>query len=309
MDKYFDNTSLMKVIGKWKKHIIIITIAAAIIGAVFSSSYFITPMYKSEAVLYPDNIWEFSDETNTEQMLQVIQSQDIVDSVINDFNLGEHYEIDKDYKYYKTALINEYGSNVSISRTPYDAITIKVLDRDPEIACGMVNDIIRLYDLKVRSLQKAKHLEYIYQLKFQLSNHDKYLDSLKNRLNEIAVNYGVISVPEQAKEITRALASGNSSRVSELKKNLEAYGPEVMDITDKILAESEVYGKVRLDYEQYVRKYSAVLSYSNVVSAPFPSDKKAYPVRWVIVVLFALSACILSTLVIYTIEHNRTSSK
>lgn len=309
MDKYFDNTSLMKVIGKWKKHIIIITIAAAIIGAVFSSSYFITPMYKSEAVLYPDNIWEFSDETNTEQMLQVIQSQDIIDSVISDFNLDEHYKIDKDYKYYKTALINEYRSNVSISRTPYDAITIKVLDRDPEIACGMVNDIIRLYDLKVRSLQKAKHLEYIYQLKFQLSNHDKYLDSLKNRLNEIAVNYGVISVPEQAKEITRAMASGNSSRVSELKKNLEAYGPEVMDITDKILAESEVYGEARLDYEQYVRKYSVDLSYSNIVSAPFPSDKKAYPVRWVIVVLCALSACLLSTLVIYAIEHNRTSSK
>lgn len=309
MDKYFDNTSLMKVIGKWKKHIIIITIAAAIIGAVFSSSYFITPMYKSEAVLYPDNIWELSDETNTEQMLQVIQSQDIVDSVINDFNLGKHYEIDKDYKYYKTALINEYRSNVSISRTPYDAITIKVLDRDPEIACGMVNDIIRLYDLKVRSLQKTKHLEYIDQLRFQLSNHDKHLDSLKNRLNEIAVNYGVISVPEQAKEITRALASGNSSRVSELKKNLEAYGPEVMDITDKIHTESRIYSEVRKEYEQYIRKYYANLTHSNIISSPYPSDKKAYPVRWVIVVLCALSSCVLSTLVIYAIEHNRTSSK
>lgn len=309
MDKYFDNTSLMKVIGKWKKHIIIITIAAAIIGAVFSSSYFITPMYKSEAVLYPDNIWEFSDETNTEQMLQVIQSQDIVDSVISDFNLDEHYKIDKDYKYYKTALINEYRSNVSISRTPYDAITIKVLDRDPEIACGMVNDIIRLYDLKVRSLQKTKHLENIHQLKLQLSNHDKYLDSLKNRLNEIAVNYGVISVPEQTKEITRAMASGNSSRVSELKKNLEAYGPEVIDINDKLLAESEVYSEVREEYEQYIRKYQANLTHSNIISSPYPSDKKSYPVRWIIVVLCALSACILSTLVIYAIEHNRTSSK
>ncbi len=309
MDKYFDNTSLMKVIGKWKKHIIIITIAAAIIGAVFSSSYFITPMYKSEAVLYPDNIWEFSDETNTEQMLQVIQSQDIIDSVISDFNLDEHYEIDKDYKYYKTALYNEYRTNVSISRTPYDAVKISVKDKDPEIACAMVNDIIRLYDLKVRSLQKLKHLEYVDQFKAEIANYDRYIDSLKDRLNEIASNYGIISVPEQTKEITRAIANGNSSRVAELKENLETYGPEVIDINDKLLAESEVYSEVREEYEQYIRKYQANLTHSNIISSPYPSDKKSYPVRWIIVVLCALSACILSTLVIYAIEHNRTSSK
>lgn len=309
MDKYFDNTSLVKVISKWKKHIIIITIAAAIIGAVFSSSYFITPMYKSEALLYPDNIWAFSDETFTEQMLQVMQSQDIMDSVINDFNLDKHYEIGKDYKYYKTALYNEYRTNVSISRTPYDAVIIRVKDKDPEMACAMVNDIIRLYDLKVRRLQKLKHLEYIDQFKIEIANYDRYLDSLKGRLNEIAVNYGIISVPEQAKELTRAIASGNSSRVAELKENLETYGPEVIDITDKLLAESEIYSEVREEYEQYIRKYQADLTHSNIISSPYPSDKKAYPVRWVIVVLCALSSCVLSTLVIYAIEHNRTSSK
>lgn len=309
MDKYFDNTSLVKVISKWKKHIIIITIAAAIIGAVFSSSYFITPMYKSEALLYPDNVWAFSDETFTEQMLQVMQSQDIMDSVINDFNLDKHYEIDKDYKYYKTALYNEYRTNVSISRTPYDAVIIRVKDKDPEMACAMVNDIIRLYDLKVRRLQKLKHLEYIDQFKIEIANYDRYLDSLKGRLNEIAVNYGIISVPEQAKELTRAIASGNSSRVAELKKNLETYGPEVIDITDKLLAESEIYSEVREEYEQYIRKYQADLTHSNIISSPYPSDKKAYPVRWVIVVLCALSSCVLSTLVVYAIEHNRTSSK
>lgn len=309
MDKYFDNTSLVKVISKWKKHIIIITVAAAIIGAVFSSSYFITPMYKSEALLYPDNIWAFSDETFTEQMLQVIQSQDIIDSVISDFNLDEHYEIDKDYKYYKTALYNEYRTNVSISRTPYDAVKISVKDKDPEIACAMVNDIIRLYDLKVRSLQKLKHLEYVDQFKAEIANYDRYIDSLKDRLNEIASNYGIISVPEQTKEITRAIANGNSSRVAELKENLETYGPEVIDLNDKLLAESEVYSEVREEYEQYIRKYQANLTHSNIISSPYPSDKKSYPVRWIIVVLCALSACILSTLVIYAIEHNRTSSK
>ena len=74
MNNYFDNTPLIKVFIKWKWHIAIITIVAAILGAVFSSSTFITPMYKSEAVLYPSNVAAYSDETFTEQMLQIMQS-------------------------------------------------------------------------------------------------------------------------------------------------------------------------------------------------------------------------------------------
>ena len=56
MDNNFNNLSLVQLILKWKWHIIIITVAAALCGAIFSSSAFITPLYKSEAVAYPANI-------------------------------------------------------------------------------------------------------------------------------------------------------------------------------------------------------------------------------------------------------------
>ena len=118
MNNYFDNTPLIKVFIKWKWHLAIITLVAAIAGAVFSSSIFITPMYKSEAVLYPSNVAAYSDETFTEQMLQIMQSNEIMDSVVEKFDLMKHYKISKDYKYWKTALIGEYRDNVRISRTP-----------------------------------------------------------------------------------------------------------------------------------------------------------------------------------------------
>ena len=161
MDNYFNNTSLFKVILKWKWHIIAVTIIAAVLGAVFSGPTFITPKYKSEAILYPSNVSAYSDETFTEQMLQIMESQDIMDSVVENFDLMKHYEIGKDYKYWKTALIGEYRDNVSISKTPYDAVKIKVLDKDPQIACDMVNDIIRLYDQKVGKLHKIKRWETV----------------------------------------------------------------------------------------------------------------------------------------------------
>ena len=161
MSNYFDNTPWVKVIYKWKWHIITITLVAAILGAVFSGSKFITPLFKSSAILYPSNITAYSDETCTEQMIQIMQSQDIMDSVVDKFNLIEHYNIDKSYIYWKTALIGEYRDKVSISRTPYDAVTIVVKDHDPELACNMVNEIIRLYDHKIKTLHKTKSREVL----------------------------------------------------------------------------------------------------------------------------------------------------
>ena len=102
MNNYFDNTSMIKTILKWKWHIVTITLVAAILGAVFSGSTFVTPLFKSEATVYPTHIEEYSDETLTEQMLQIMQSQEIMDSVVDKLNLMPHYKINKNYKYWNT---------------------------------------------------------------------------------------------------------------------------------------------------------------------------------------------------------------
>ena len=91
MDKYFDNTPILKAVFKFKWHIIAITLVAAVLGVIFSGPKFITPKYKSEAIVYPSGRAEFSDETFTEQMLQVMESQEILDSVAEIFDLMSHY--------------------------------------------------------------------------------------------------------------------------------------------------------------------------------------------------------------------------
>lgn len=309
MDKYFDNTSMFQVVSKWKWHIIIISVAAAILGVIFSGPTFITPLYKSEAILYPSIEDPYSDETFTEQMLQVMQSKEIMDSVVKDFNLMDHYEISTGYKYWKTALISEYLDNVSVSRTPYDAVVVKVLDKDPEIACAMVNDIIRLFDMKLQKLQKSKSLQSVKMYEYSLKHQEKFIDSLRDRLSYIASEYGVISVPEQSREVAKSIINGGNSKANELKKNLEIYGPEVIALTERIASESEVYSYTKYEYEEFVRHYNTELSFTNVVSEPYVSDKKAYPIRWIAVVLCGLAACLLSTLVIYAMERKSLQKK
>ena len=304
MNNYFDNTPLIKVFIKWKWHMVIITLVAAIAGAVFSSSTFITPMYKSEAVLYPSNVAAYSDETFTEQMLQIMQSNEIMDAVVEKFDLMNHYKISKDYKYWKTALIGEYRDNVRISRTPYDAVLIKVMDKDPEIACAMVKEIIRLYDIKVGTMHKIKRSETVQMYKRQLEEKQQFIDSLKTRMAEISTNYGVVEYESQSREVTRGYIDGRGgSKNDEMKSNLEQYGPEIIALSTLIENENITYSQVKLDYEQELRFYNAEMTFSNVVSEPFVADKKSFPVRWVVVALCGLGACLLSLLLIYVFDN------
>ncbi len=304
MDNTFNNLSLVQIILKWKWHIIIITVAAAICGAIFSSSLFITPLYKSEAVAYPANISPYSDESETEQMLQIINSQSITDSVIEKYDLWSDYKIDKNYKFAKTYMLNEYRSKIKIGKTPYEAVSVTVMDKDPFVACDIAKDILNFYDQKVHDLHKQKVGEVVAMYERQLRQKQRNIDSLKQRYTEICTTYGISDISSQSREATKSLLSG-SAKASEMQANLEQYAAELIDLHTKIAAEGNTYVSTKVDYEQNLRFYHSDLTYSNIITEPFPSDKKAFPVRWVVVALSALGALLLSIVVIFIIENRK----
>jgi capsular polysaccharide biosynthesis protein len=312
MDNYFNNTAIVRLILKWKVHLVVITVIAAVLGAVFSGPAFITPMYKSEAVVYPANIDSYSEESATEQMLQLLQSQDIIDSMIRIFNLSEHYEIDPDYKFYRTALLDEYKQNVKISKTPYEAVSIVVRDKDPFNASKMAEEILRLYDHKVSGLHKGKYKEVVTMYNSQLDMKRQLIDSLQQRLYTLGTEYGLIDYSMQSQEIMRGYlrtvygnnaSTINSSGVNELKKNIEQKGGELLVVVEMLQHESRTFVDVKVEYEQILRFYTAEMTYSNIVSYPYPADKKAYPVRWIIVLISMVGALLLGALIIVAIEN------
>lgn len=307
----------MSLVFKWRKHLAIITLLAAILGAIFSGPFFITPLYKSEAVAYPANINSYSDESETEQMLQMIQGQDIIDSMIAKFNLMEVYKIDPDYKYARTAMQYEYNQNVKIKKTPYEAISIVVRDKDPDRAAEMASEILNLYDQKVARLHKTKYREVVEMYDQQLKLKKKTIDSLQQRMMELGTEYGLVDYTMQSQEIMRGYlrtvmgannTNINTKGVEELKKNIGIFGGEMITITEMLQHESSSYVEIKLDYESALRFLNAHLTYSNIISKPFPSDKKAFPVRWVIVALSGLGAFLLSVLAIFAIENKHKLS-
>ena len=304
MDNNFNNLSLVQVILKWKWHIIIITVAAALCGAIFSGSAFITPLFKSVAVAYPANISPYSDESETEQMLEIINSTSIMDAIVEKYDLWNDYKIDRNDQFARTYMINEYRSKIKIAKTPYEAVSITVMDKDPETACGIARDILNFYDEKVHTLHKEKVGEVVAMYERQLREKQHDIDSLKKRYTDICTTYGISDISSQSREVTKSMLGG-SAKATEMQANMEKYGAEIIDLQTKIAAEGNTYVSIKVDYEQNLRFYNSDLTYSNIITEPFPSDKKAFPVRWVVVALSALGALLLSIVVVFVIENRK----
>ena len=307
MDKYYKNINLMQLILKWKVHIIVITIIGGIAGAIFSGSFFITPLFKSEAVLYPANIMPYSDESETEQMLQVMQSGDIRDAIIEDFDLPKHYGISPDYKYFLTVLHNEYNDHVSISKTQYESVRVTVKDKDPQVACDIANEIVALYDKKLKTLQKSKFKEVVDNYVKVITKKEVFLDSLNIKMELLATNYGLVNYQSQSREITRGVLENNKAAKA-IQKNMEEKSGEFLMLKNLIERESANLASIRRDYDLAFIQYNREYTYSNVVSTPFAADKKVYPVRWVIVLLSMIAALFFSLIIIGIIESTRRAN-
>jgi capsule polysaccharide export protein KpsE/RkpR len=312
MESQFYQINILKLLNKWKFHLGVIILLAAILAAVFSSPFFITPMYKSYAIVYPSNISPYSDESETEQMLQIMQSSDIRDSLIHEFDLPHHYEIDTSYKYYLSTIFWEFSQNVKVEKTPYEGINIEVMDKDPKVACAMVNSMLAFYNKKVRSLHENKFGEVVKMFDRALIKEQEYVDSLKNRFMDLSVNYGLLDYSNQSREIARGYlktidGSGsshiNSKEVLRLKENIEKMGGEFILLRGLIENEAGKYSDLKKEYDRAYRDYDRKFTYTNVITEPYVADKKAYPVRWLIVIISSIAAFFAAFIAVLIFEN------
>ena len=304
METFFRNKKIVNLINKWKVHLIIITIVAIAIGAFISSPIVITPKFKSLAIIYPVNTYTYSKESTTEQMLQVLNSNDIKEKMLAAFDLLKHYKIDPKEPQYYTYFLDEYNSNVNINKTEYESVEITVLDKNSKIACQMVDSIVKFYDDKIASLHKRKQKEVIEISRAEFVKKKHELDSLESIVKNYRQNYGIMNYNSQVLEATKGEFAGNN-QTKELFKNLQEYGVDYQRLDSMLynVRKEVIYDKYML--EVAYREYNKHISYSQIISTPYPADKKSYPIRWIVVAITVITSLIFSIIVIAVIESKQ----
>lgn len=320
----FDSSGLFSFIFKHRKPLIIITGIAILLSSAIS--FIIEPKFKSTVIIFPasstsvshellnenlveKNILKFGEEEEVEQMMQVLQSDEIRDNIVKKYNLYKHYEIDTTSKFPKTKLIQEYNNNISINRTEYMSIEIEVLDKNPDTASNIANDIAAYLDTVMNRMQKSravKALKIVEKEYLSLKDHIKMLQDSIDALRAL----GIFDFESQSEVLmdayAQALAEGRLEGAKKVKEKLDIlakYGGTYATMRDLLIYEIEKVSKLESKYQEAKVDVEQDLPHKFVVNKAQPAERKSYPVRWLIVLISTLSAFLLTVLLLIIIEN------
>lgn len=314
MNNFFDNQRILSLIWKRKIHFVIIGVIAIFFGAIFSGPTFIKPKFKSTARVYPTNLGEMSEESKTEQMLEIINSNIVKFKMFNAFESKDIFKISKDDPHYLTYVFDIYNENIKTSKTQNETVEIKVMAYDPQIASDMCDSIIHFYNQSVGDMYRAKNLELVGISEKQLKKKYAEADSLIQRLTQIRTETGIVDVENQVAEVTRGYVralvdgGGNSSDINRIKEifgNLLKVGAEARSLEVSFENVLEEIIEIKAIYELNLNEYEKNITYSHIVEYPFAADDKSYPVRWLIVVFSAFSAVFVALLVFLVLDYRK----
>jgi capsule polysaccharide export protein KpsE/RkpR len=306
---------LLQIIVKWKWHLIILSVVAALVSLVVSSPLMMKPRFKSVALVYPSNVIPYSDESETEQMLQWINSIEVRDSVIKKFDLAKHYGISPDEKYFASTLEYTYTKNVKISKTQFESVEVSVTDIDPVLAKEMVSAILFYTDQKIRATHMIKYKEVVVAMEKLLSTKRAEIDSVKNQYREITSIYGVYDVGGQSQEITRGelrtVDGGgggiNTKDVQKLKQGMMEKSGDLLYLTSRISTLANEYSEIMRKYDVARFDIEKQFTFVNIVTPPQVADKKSYPKRLFVLFYFVAGTLLFSVLTISFLERRRSS--
>jgi capsular polysaccharide biosynthesis protein len=303
----FSFSMLMDIIVRRFKLLAIVALIAIVGATIFSSPFFITPKYKSTAIVYPINLKAYGNESLTEQLLQLFQSTDIRDSVIAKFDLVNVYKLNPSNSGFKHNLYNEYLDHVVVSKTNYESVKIEVLDESPERAQSIAFEIIYQLNSKARRLKKKEAQEKLNLAAGMLDYQRSYLDSINRQLSKLREGNGLLDYQIQTERVTEGymkmlgqsgVNKDNLQEVRKMLQDLKDNGGLFMALTQMSELGHEQYNELYIEYQEVLKELKQEYSYTDVIVNPEIADKKAYPVRWLIVASTVLSVLLFALFIL-----------
>lgn len=303
-----EKASSMKLLKLWLKNIKLILIF--VITGIFVSiaiTFFIPKKYISYAVVFPPNsnlglnILEdprFGNSLDADQLMQLLESKQVMDSVVKMFRLEEYYEVDRSQKGWKERLGKLYYRDVNFNKTRYYSVVVTVEMKDPELASDIANSIVDIVDGIRHRIIRENQMSAFEYAKNQFEIQAEIVDSIKSR----------IYVNKQTNDPDNILYNHllDISKLNAGSTKPFVTTPELETLVESYIYEMEKLKNLKSDYHKAKRLIEKPLSKVFIVNRAKPNYKKVSP-SFLINGMVGFSASLLFILV-FIVFKNRYQS-
>jgi uncharacterized protein involved in exopolysaccharide biosynthesis len=326
-----NSENLVMFFYKWRKPLLLLSLIALVFSTV--ASLLIKEKFESSVILYPtvtssiskaliaenyngkDDILKFGEQEEAEQMLQVLNSDEIRNRIIEKYNLMNHYNIDDDCEYKKTELQSIYESNISVDMNRFMAVEIEVLDYDADTAALIANDIAALLDTVKNRMRREIAVAAFDIVSNRYNDQKAYVQGLEDSLTSLR-QLGVIDYESQAERITEqlsiAILQGKNTAVKALEEKLNVlsqYGGAYVSIRDQLEYEKKQLTFIHGKYEEAKVDAESNLQHKFIVNHAFKAEKSSYPLKWLIIVVSTIATFLLTLVALLFMESFKNAKR
>ena len=324
-DQQFNSFSLVQYIWQKRKTLILVCLVVAVVSLI--ASFLVTPKFKSTAIVYAPrtnsvakillneesynerlDMKAYADDEETEQMMEILNSREIKDILIDKFDLYNHYGLGEGVSYRQTKMYKYLKGNIEVKRTQYGAIAVSVIDKDPQVAADMANEILVLLDSVKNRIDHERTIASYNLLKRQLEIVDAEVQRIDDSVQVLMQN-GVFDFKSQSERVMQqyatAVAQGNTAGMKRLEdelKKMATWGPRSLTLYEEQAYFREYQSVVKIKMMNAIVDMDTEIPVKFVIERAIPADKKTYPKKSLIVLLSTVSAFILAVLVLLTID-------
>ena len=158
---------------------------------------------------------------------------------------------------------------------------------------------------KDRAAEALKVIESEYT---KMRDHMKAVDDSLTFMRKQGVHEYEKQIEMISGEYYKAIASGNAQAATKLEQKLDTlakYGSAFIALTDNSEYERERLILLRSKFEETKVDATEDVPHKFIVNQAWASEKKAYPIRWLVVVISTFSAFLFAVLAIIVIENYR----
>lgn len=263
-----------------KRKLIFFTVITCTVIAIVAS-FILKPRYKATTSFFiPYNISydlaienpQFGYDIEADRLLQILNSEQLIDSVSKKFNLVNYFGIDTSNFDWKNTLTEKYRRRITSDRTNTMSIVIEAETHDPYFSKEMVTYILELSQRLREKMLKTNSEQAVESFKKDYMRKLVEVDSLRNQI--IRLRKENSSNPVTLVNSQILLNNGN---VSGLQPDMEV---ELEVLSQKHINEHNRLNDLKGKYENALNILNRPVPKFYMLDYPTPLFNKTFPNTW-----------------------------
>jgi len=269
MNKDFSLLDVLKVLGRWKKHILITTGVVgllSIIGSLTMPNYYeaSTTFYAAHPDLAkPEPVggeqsskFIYGTGDDLDRLFSVANSSNIRDYIVKEFGLYSYYDIDSTKVKGQAKMAKKFDKLYKTELTKYDAMTLSIEDENPKMALKMVTAAREKLSSYAQTMVKESQKKTLDVSKTSIRTQETALATINDSLNLIKGKYGVVDSKSQGEVFAQMITSAQSALHQgkaqlESMKKMSMHRDSIRNIKAKIAGLESKTSSLKTSVENY----------------------------------------------------------